>query len=218
MDRSNLRIREVTAATGIITTMAGGGSSPSTCSGSTDSVGDGCAATSANIDAPYGAALDTNGNLYIAGSLEERVRKVTAGIITTVAGNGTGGYAPAVPDGVAATASLLTAPNGAAVDASGNLYIADTSHNRIRKVTVATGVITTVAGSGVQCATTTAACGDNGAATSAQLYNPRAVAVDASGNLYIADTSDNRIRKVTVATGVITTACGYRAGGVQRGL
>jgi uncharacterized protein YjiK len=211
-DRDNYRIREVTAATGVISTFAGGGSSPSTCSGSTDSVGDGCAATNANIDAPYGIALDTNGNLYIAGGNDGRVRKVTtAGIITTVAGNGTAGYAPAAPDGVVATASQLTAPNGAAVDASGNLYIADTTHNRVRKVTVATGVITTVAGSGVQCATATAACGDNGAATSAQLFNPRGVAVDASGNLYIADTSDNRIRRVTLATGVITTVAGTGA-------
>jgi sugar lactone lactonase YvrE len=213
VDRDNSRVREVLAATGIISTFAGGGSSPSTCSGSTDSVGDGCAATSANIDYPYGVALDTSGNLYIPGSNSQRVRKVTAGIITTVAGNGIGGYAPAVPDGVLATASLLTAPNGAAVDASGNLYIADTTHHRIRKVTVATGVITTVAGSGVQCALVNGACGDGSAATSAQLNGPKGVAVDGGGNLYIADTSDNRIRKVTLATGVITTVAGTGVAG-----
>src|SRR5439155_1415366 len=141
-----------------------------------------------------------SGNLYIGDQSNLRIRKVAAatGIITTVAGNGISTFAG---DGGAATGASLFRPTGVALDAGGNLYIADTGNNRIRKVAAATGTITTVAGSG-------SSLGDGGAATSASLCPPRGAAQDASGNLYIADTDNHRIRKVAAATGIITTVAG----------
>ena len=117
-------------------------------------------------------------------------------MITTVAGNGTCGFSG---DNGPATSAQLYGSHGVAVDSAGNLYIADTANNRIRKVS--NGVITTVAGNG-----TAGFSGDNGPATSAQLTDPEGVAVDSAGNLYIADTGNNRIRKVS--NGVITTVAG----------
>jgi hypothetical protein len=132
-DSFNYRIRKVTAATGIITTVAGGGSSPGSCTGHTDSIGDGCAATSAEFSFPENVTVDGSGNLYIADYSSQRIRKVTAatGIITTVAGNGTVGY-EAAQDSGAATNAELNYPTGVGVDGSGNLYIADNDNNRIR--------------------------------------------------------------------------------------
>jgi len=196
-DGDNRRIRKVSAATGIITTVAGGGSG--SCAGQTDSVGDGCPATSAELDFPTGVALDSNLNLYIADFGHYRIREVSAasGIITTVAGNGTGGYSG---DGGPATSAELQFPRGVAVDASGNLYIADTTNDRIREVSAASGIITTVAGGGSGCAGQTDSVGDGCAATSAELVIPPGVAVDSNGNLYIADDEHDRIRKVSVTT------------------
>jgi len=180
-DHDNDRIRKVTLG-GTISTAAGGGSG-----------GDGGPATAAWLVQPSGVAVDAAGNLYIAETVHDRIRKVTpGGTITTVAGGGSGG------DGGPATAASLWMPSGVAVDAVGNLYIADTGNNRIRKVTPA-GTITTVAGGG--------SGGDGGPATAACLASPGGVAVDATGNLYIADSNNYRIRKVTPA-GVITTAAG----------
>src|ERR1017187_2566952 len=125
-----------------------------------------------------------------------RIRKVSNGVITTVAGNGTRGYGG---DNGPATSAQLADPGGVAVDSAGNLYIVDTDNARIREVS--NGVITTVAGSG-----TAGFSGDNGPATSAQLNGPGAVAVDAAGDLYIAEYSGQRIRKVS--KGVITTVAG----------
>jgi hypothetical protein len=192
------RIRKVSAATGVITTVAGGGSG---CTGQTDSIGDGCAATSASLASPQNVAVDAAGNLYIADANNYRVRKVdaTTGVITTVAGNGTAGYSG---DGGAATGAELNVTTDVAVDVAGNLYIADFVNSRIRKVDATMGVITTVAGNGSQ-----GDSGDGGAATSAGLSNPAGVAVDSAGNLYIAE-NGNRVRKVTAATGVITTVAG----------
>ncbi len=139
--------------------------------------------------------------------VDNRIRKVSAstGIITTVAGNGSPDYSG---DGGAATAAGLYYPYGVAVDAAGNLYIADTVDNRIRKVSASTGIITTVAGNG-----SPGYSGDGGAATAAELYYPYGVAVDAAGNLYIADTGNNRIRKVSASTGIITTVAGNGTAG-----
>src|SRR5439155_1177468 len=191
---ANHRIRKVTAATGIITTVAGNGIN--------SFAGDGGAATSASLSSPAGVALDASGNLYIADYFNNRIRKVDAasGIITTVAGNGSFGFAG---DGGAATSASLSGPAGVAVDAGGNLYIAAYSNHRIRKVDAATGIITTMAGNG-----NPTFAGDGGAATSASLNFPASVALDASGNLYIADPNNNRIRKVAAATGIITTVAG----------
>ncbi len=197
-DNSNERVRKVTVSTGIITTIAG--------NGNLGYSGDGGAATSAELDLPLSVAVDSSGNIYIA-DFGNRVRKVTvsSGIITTVAGDGTAGYSG---DGGAATSAELNYPSGVAVDSSGNIYIGDTSNERIRKVTVSTGVITTVAGNG-----TLGYSGDGGAATSAELGYPWGVAVDSSGNIYIGDSNNNRVRKVTVSTGIISTIAGNGTGG-----
>jgi hypothetical protein len=200
-DENDMLIRKVTAATGIITTVAGNGSFGYS--------GDNGAATSAKLQNPTGVAVDSAGNLYIADEYNHRIRKVTAGtgIITTVAGTSTGGYVTA-QDGGAATSAELYYPNGIAVDGAGNLYIADSSNNRIRKVTAVTGIITTVAGNG-----TGGYSGDTGAATSAELHYPTGCVVDGAGNLYIADTDNHRIRMVAAATGIITTVAGNGTSG-----
>ena len=175
----------------IVTTVAGNGVAGFS--------GDGGLATSASLYYPFGVAVDAAGNLYIADESNHLIRKVTpAGIISTVAGNGFGGFSG---DGGAATSARLGLPTGVTVDAAGNLYIADESNQRIRKVTPA-GVISTVAGNGVA-----GFGGDGGLATSASLYGPFSVSVDAAGNLYIADYFNQRIRKVTPA-GVISTVAG----------
>ena len=194
-DQLNNRLRKV-APDGTITTLAGTGTSGYT--------GDGSAATSAKLYHPCGVALDSAGNLYIADTANHVVRKVaTGGTITTVAGSGTAGFAG---DGAAATSAQLNTPIGLAVDAAGNLYIADSGNLRIRKV-AAGGTITTVAGNGFS-----GRSGDGGAATSASLGNPQGVAVDAAGNLFIADTFNNVIRKVA-SDGAITTVAGNGAYG-----
>ena len=167
--------------------------------------GDGGIADSAKLNSPFGVAVDASGNLFIADEYNKVIRKVsTNGIITTVAGNGTYGYSG---DGGSATSAKLNYPTGVAVDASGNLFIADEENHRIRKVSTS-GVITTVAGNG-----TKGYNGDGGIADSAELYYPTGVAVDASGNLFIADQYNNRIRKVS-KSGIITTVAGngYGAG------
>jgi sugar lactone lactonase YvrE len=140
--------------------------------------------------------VDAAGNLFIADTDNHRIRKVTpGGVISTVAGNGIHSYGG---DGGPATASLLHGPSGLAVDAAGNLFIADNNNNRVRKVTPA-GVISTVAGNG-----TAGFSGDGGPATSAQLKSPSGVAVDTAGNLFIADSGNHRVRKVTPG-GTIST-------------
>ena len=150
-------------------------------------------------------AVDASGNLFIADASNSRIRRVSAGgIITTVAGNGTGGFSG--DGGPATSASLgnsVGGPQSIAVDAAGNLFIADTDNNRIRKVS-ADGMITTFAGDG-----TVGFAGDGGPATSAAFSYLARIAVDASGNLFIAD--GNRIRKV-LPTGVVTTAGNKSAG------
>jgi uncharacterized protein (TIGR03437 family) len=160
--------------------------------------GDGGAATSAQLTAPAGLAVDSGGNLYIADSLNSRVRKVTpSGSISTVAGNGNAGFGG---DNGSATGAQLNTPVSVAVDAAGNLYIADLNNNRIRMVNSG-GTITTFAGSGNQ-----GYGGDSGPATSAMLNLPRGVAVDPSGNVFIADSGNQAIREVT--KGNISTIAG----------
>jgi sugar lactone lactonase YvrE len=205
-DQNNNVIRKVDT-NGIITTVAGNGTSGYN--------GDNGWATNEELRFPVSVAADASGNLFVGDSDNNRIRKVDIeGVITTVAGNGYqiensqgevigGGYSG---DGGAATNAELATPAGVAVDASGNLFIADKGNNCIRKVGT-NGIITTVAGNG-----TNGYSGDGGAATNAELGNPTGVAVDAGGNLFIADYLNERIRKVD-ASGIITTVAGNGTSG-----
>jgi hypothetical protein len=166
--------------------------------------GDGGPATNASLTLPHGVAVDAFGNLFIADTDNNRIREVgTNGIITTVVGKSGSGY---TGDGGAATNANLNQPSSVAVDSFGNLFIADTENNRIRKVGT-NGIITTAAGKQGD-----GYSGDGGAATNATLNFPAGVAVDAFGNLFIADTDNNRIRMVGT-NGVIITVAGKTAGG-----
>jgi trimeric autotransporter adhesin len=164
--------------------------------------GDGGPAREAALYNPSGVAVHASGNIYVADTYNHCIRMVmtNTSIITTVAGNGVSGYSG---DGGPATSAALSYPYGTAVDGSGNLYVADTGNNCIRRVMTSTGIITTVAGNGVS-----GSSGDGGPATSAGLMNPSDVAVDGSGNIYIADTGNNRIRMVTKSTGIISSVAG----------
>jgi hypothetical protein len=172
--------------------------------GSAGYSGDGATATSAQLNGPFGIAVDNTGNVYIADRNNNRIRKINAaGIITTIAGTGTAGYSG---DGGPATAAQLNALCGIAVDAAGNIYIADKGNSRIRKINSA-GIITTIAGNG-----SAGYSGDGGLAISAQINNPRGVAVDTAGNIYIADAANHAARKID-AGGVITTIAGTGTAG-----
>ncbi len=194
-DFLNLRIRKIDSS-GNIASVAG--------NGLIGFSGDGGQALRAQMNSPEGVAVDAAGNLYVADTGNNVVRRVSpAGVITTVAGSGTAG---GNGDGSAAAGAQLNAPQGLAVDAAGNLYIADTLNARVRRVSTS-GAISTVAGNG-----TPGFGGDGGAATSAQLHTPASVAVDAAGNLFIADFNNNRIRRVS-AGGTITTVAGNGGSG-----
>ena len=184
------RVRRVSAATGIITTVAGGGSE----------IADYGPATSVRLGGVFGMAIDAGGNLYIATpSPSKRVWKVSSvsGLIFTAAGGGSG------DDGDRPTAASLVFPRGVTVDAAGSLYIADYDDRRVRKVDAATGLITTLAGNRLG-----PFSGDGGPASMASLQQPTDVAVDPAGNLFVADTSNGRIRRVDAATGTISTVAG----------
>lgn len=190
-DANNHVVRELLKS-GNIVTVAG--------TGVAGYSGDNGAATSAQLDTPTGIAVDAGGNLYIADSHNNCIRKVSAGTISTIAGTGTAGFSG---DGAAATAAQLASPQGVAVDNSGNIYIADTNNQRIRKISGTT--ITTIAGAGEQ-----GYSGDNGSAASATLDSPTSVTVDANGIVYIADRHNQRVRTISSA-GVITTLAGSGA-------
>ena len=184
-DTDNDRFRMVTMSTGIITTVAGGGYYGFDVNGQL--------ATSATVGNPRGLAIDASGNLYIATRYQEAIRMVTksTGTISTVAGSGTSGFSG---DGGLATSAKLKYVDGVAVDASGNIYIADGGNSRIRKVTKSTGIVTTLAGDGAS-----GYKGDGGPGSLARLNSPDGVAVDASGNVYIADTRNYRIRIISMS-------------------
>jgi trimeric autotransporter adhesin len=192
-------VQVVLKSTGIVSTVAGGGGAPGQDNGYS---GDGGPGTSAQLYYPSSVAVDGAGNIFIADSSNNVIRKLAAvsGIITTVAGNGTAGYSG---DGGPATSATLNNPYGVAVDGAGNLYIADKNNNVVRKVSTSTGLISTIAGNG-----TGGFSGDGGPATSAQLGTVYSVALDSVGNLFIADYSNDRIRKVEVSTGIISTVAG----------
>jgi len=178
---------------------------------------DGGAATSSGLYGPQGVAVDAMGNVYIVEGGYNRVRIVTrsTGIISTYAGTGMMG---SDGDGMAATIAQLNYPQGVAVDASGNVFIADTNNYKVRLVTKATGTITTYAGTGTAgmmgMMGMMGSSGDGMPATSTSLpYNTRALAVDSSGNLYIADSTASTVRMVTRSTGIMTTFAGTGTSG-----
>lgn len=196
-DSDNHVIRKVDTS-GIITTAAG---TPGVQANWSIPSGDGGPATSATLRYPGGVTFDSAGNMYITEIGYERVRKVdTNGIISTVAGSSSGGQGYA-GDGGPATAALLNNPVDVAVDSAGNLYIAEIFNHTIRKVDQTTGIITTVVGTGVA-----GFSGDGGPATSAQLNTPYSIDFDDSGNLYIADRNNNRVRKVDTSGNISTVA------------
>ncbi|MGD0580840.1 MAG: S8 family serine peptidase, partial [Bryobacteraceae bacterium] len=182
---------------GIISTIAGAGDG---CNGSNNSLGDGGPATSASLTVPLGVAVDGAGNVYIADAGDNRVRKVGPnGVISTIAGNGSAGYSG---DGGPASGASLNDPRGVAVDAAGNVYIADMGNFRVRKVD-SHGIISTYAGNGFN----GEAYGDGGPAIDASLGEIYGVALDGAGNLYIADYVGMMIRKVN-PQGTISTIAG----------
>ncbi|MBX2905269.1 MAG: T9SS type A sorting domain-containing protein [Taibaiella sp.] len=190
-DHDNNRVRYINTS-GVITTFAG--------IGVPSFSGDGGMAASAGVYQPFDVLAANDGDWYIADTWNNRVRKVSGlGIITTIAGNGS--YT-STGDGGPATAASMMRPSGIALDATGNLYIADQYSHRVRKVNLATGIITTIAGTG-----TFGYSGDGGPATAARLYYPNFLYVDAADNLYITDNGNHRIRKVNTS-GIITTFAG----------
>jgi myo-inositol-hexaphosphate 3-phosphohydrolase/sugar lactone lactonase YvrE len=196
-DTENHRVRKVDS-TGKITTLAG--------TGAAGYSGDNGPATSAMLNNPHGIAVDAAGNVYIADSPNQRIRKVSpAGVITTVAGTGSSGYNG---DGIQATAARLNYPKGVEVGPDGALYIGDANNHRVRRVDLSTGVITTVAGTG-----TAGSTGDGGPATSARLNAPRNLAFGPNGDLYIADDMNFKVRRVNAATKTITTVAGTGVAG-----
>jgi sugar lactone lactonase YvrE len=194
-DSANHRIRRI-SPTGVITTVAG--------TGSTSFNGDGIPATQASIAYPKGVAVAPDGSLYVGDANHHRIRRfVPGGTISTVAGNGNAGYSG---DGGPATAATLRFPRNVAFGPDGSFYIADNTNYAVRRVSP-TGVITTVAGTGVA-----GYSGDGGPATAARLREVRDVAVDAAGNIYIADEQNHRIRRVNTS-GVMTTFAGTGSSG-----
>lgn len=169
--------------------------------------GDGGAGSRAAVGFPQGVALDSSGNLYIADMADNEVRKLSpTGVISIVAGDGTACQAaPACGDGGPGTEAQLNSPMGVAVDRHGNVFIADSGDEEIREVAV-NGTITRIAGTGSECADA-ASCGDGGAARAAVLASPDGVALSPSGDLFIADTGDNEVRRID-SHGVITTVAG----------
>ena len=195
-DQGGHRIMKVTTSTGLISVVAG--------TGVAGYSGDGGEAVNAKVDSPEGIEVDKSGNIFFADPAIHRIRKITVstGIITAVAGNGDNLYDK---DNIAATSTGLSGPRDVALDSDGNVYIADTFNNRIRKVTVSTGIITTVAGNG-----SSIQKGIEGSvtATAYSVYRPIGIAVDKSGDFFIAMDSTNHIYKVTASTGLMTNVAG----------
>jgi len=187
-DYYNHKIRKVTSS-GVVSTLAGSGTS-----GSTDATG-----TAASFNYPTDVAVDSSGNIYVADKNNNKIRKITpAGVVTTLAGSADNSSGSVDGTGTAASFNF---PSGLALDSSGNIYVADYSNNKIRKVTPA-GVVTTLAGS-----TDNSSGSADGTGSAAKFNGPSGVALDSSGNIYVADLKNQKIRKITPA-GVVTTLAG----------
>ncbi len=189
-DQNNNAIRKINSS-GIITTVAG--------TGIASYSGDGGPATAANLNKPYAVDLDAAGNLYIADTYNQRIRKIsTTGIITTIAGNGTAGY---TGDGGPATAAEFSIPGYFRIDPAGNIIVADNGNQRVRKINTS-GIVSTIAGTGVS-----GFSGDGGMATAAKISYPQGIGLDAAGNIYIGDANNQRIREINTG-GIIFTVAG----------
>jgi len=206
-DLGNNRIRKINTITGIISTIAGNGYYGN---GGSGYYGDGVPSATSTLNNPYGMAVDSMDNLYIADRNNHMIRKITAstGIINTIAGNGNAGYGG---DGSLAVSATLNTPTFIALDRSGNIYFVD-GGIRIRKINASTGIITTVAGNpnGYDY--------DGVAASAAVLNSVAGIAIDPSNNLYIASLNSDykyTIRKVTASTGIISTIAGSGASKFQ---
>jgi len=199
-DYSNCVVWEVSAATGDISIFAGAGP-PKSCGYS----GDGSQAVGAKLNGPTGVFVDRKNNVYVGDYNNNRIREVSGGIINTIAGNGTPGY---LGDGDPATVAELRNPFGVAVDSAGDVYIADYNNCVVREVTAATGIITTVAGTGT--------CGFNGdgIATEHDLNHPARLHLDANNNLFISDNNNQRVRWLSPA-GILTTIAGNGTAGLN---
>jgi len=190
-NRTGNQIQELSK--GVLTTIAG--------TGTQGYSGDNGPAVNAQVSNPSGIAVDSAGNIYFADTGNQRIRKISKGVITTVAGSGTAGFSGDSGPATSAQLNLQQGPllpSGVAVDAGGNVVIVDSGNQRVRRVS--NGTIVTIAGTG-----TPGYSGDGGAATSAELNNPSGIAIDATGKIYISDSSNGRVR-------LLTSNCTYNVG------
>jgi sugar lactone lactonase YvrE len=212
VDATNNRIRKVDTS-GNISTVAGNGI---VCPNTEDPCGEGGSATSASLSIPRTVTIDPSGNLIIADSGSNRIREVTDGNITTIAGTGSAGFSG---DGEPATGAELNDPRGVVLDSNQNMYFVDAGNNRVRRIDATTHDISTIAGNGPEgnapsgCQGQGSFSGDGGPAISATLNCPLGLDIDSKGNLFVSDTQNNRIRRIDAVTQIITTVAGNGTAG-----